>query len=214
MIKKGVKALLKYGAVALLSASISYKTAGRIDYFANTIKFWNAANENGFLPKEQAFNLRISHERNSSSNLETYIESNGVKYEVFSRPDGIIAGDAYHNWENFTDEEKKKVLFVEVKNSSPEKLEEIFNKDSFSHVLSRMPQESRVDIIREYINSVPSSELKSIASGVDYEILWNSIPKEVKKEMLMKNLRASTRRSLDDIKNMAKDFFGGPYEVF
>ena len=199
--------LLKYASVAVLSSIITYNCSHAISYGISTIKFCNSASEKGFVPKDQAFSIRIANERSRNKNLETYLKLNDVKYEVFSRDNGLILGDARHNWSNFSDEEKKNVIASELYNSNKEKLGLLLNKDACLYILLNMPQKKRVEIINEFAKSIGNDELAAILGNLDHKALWDSIPNEIKKELLLKNLNTSTKKTVDEIKNLMKGFW-------
>ena len=67
-----------------------------------------------------------------------------------------------------------------------------------------MPQKKRVEIINDLAKAIGDDELAVILSSIDRKTLWNSIPNEAKKEMLLKNLNTSTKKTVDEIKDLVK----------
>ncbi|MBS3108831.1 hypothetical protein J4409_03080 [Candidatus Woesearchaeota archaeon] len=213
MTKRVLRTITKYASVALLSSVIAYKANDKIEYLVNTARFYNSVNEPGFLSKDQTFNLEIVNEKNNKNNLETYLKLNDIKYEVYSRDNGLILSDAFHNWGNFNDEEKKGLIYTELKNSSQEKLESMLNKDIFLDMIRKISPELRIQLVDSYLNTAEKDELRAILSNTDYEELWHSIPNEIKKEMLLKNLKSSTKKSMQELKGLLRNFWGG-YGVY
>lgn len=212
MAKKIIKALLGYGAAVLLSAGLTYSYNDNIGYYVNTAKFYNAAHEDGFVSKEQSFKLRIARGKNDNGNLETYIEQNGAKYEIFSRPDGIIAGDAYHNWNNLSEAEKKNVISSEIRNADSQKLDSLVDANDMLYLLDKMPEKTRNEIINGFVKTRSKEDLFAMLNSIDYKNLWDAIPKEKKKDMLLNNIKASTKRSLEDMKVVLRSFWGGNFD--
>ena len=208
MAKKSVIGLFGYGAAALLSAALTYACKDNINYYVNTARFCNAAHQAGFVSKEQSFNLSIVWEKNDDGYLETYIEQNGAKYEILSRADGIMVGDAYHNWNNFGAAEKKNVISSEIRNAGSQELDSFVSTRDILYLLDKIPNKTSNEIIDGFVKTRSKEDLFAMLNSIDYENLWDAIPKEKKKEILIDNIKNSTKRSFEDLKIMLRGFWG------
>ncbi len=207
MQRKNTMTILKYAAVAAFSSFITHNCSNTISYYANTIKFCNLSSENGFVSKDQAFLTKMVHEKNSKGNIESYLQLDDIKYEICARENGLILGDAKHNWNNFNDEEKKDLITLELYNADQEKLEKFLGADAYISIFKKVSGKKRAEIINEIAKTMEKDELESVLSKMDGQMLWDSIPNEAKREILLKNLNISTKKTLDEIKGMMKGFW-------
>ena len=209
---KHITHLLKYASVAVIASFITHGCNNHISYCTKTARCFNSASEPGFVSKDQAFSLKLLYEKSRSNNLETYLELNGVKYELFSRGNGLMLGDANYNWANFSDEEKKKAIAFELLNREPKALENLVDNSAYIHILKTLPKRRKAEIISEFASSLGKNELVFILGDIDYRALWESIPNEAKKEMLLENLNSSTKKTVEEIKSLLRglwvDYYG------
>ena len=204
--------ILRYGAIGIMATFLGCKPVDKVGYYANTARFYNAESQAGFVSKEQSFNIGIERKKNDRGNLETYVRLNDVKYEALYRKEGLVLGDAAYNWSNFSDGEKKDVIMKEIYNNKA-KIGEMIDEKDCLYILENMPKETRENVMASAVGSMKEDEIMGILSRIDYGVLWDSIPREKKKELLIRNLKSSTRKSIEDIKMLLHGFMAGGYDV-
>lgn len=106
MVLKLLRYCLKWPLITLGVAYATYSSHDNIALFVNSIKFYSADTEDGFIEKEHAFRLRFSFERNGRGNLESYLVSYSSRLPLYARRNGVMVGDAQYNFSNFISKER------------------------------------------------------------------------------------------------------------
>ena len=131
--------ILRYLRKAATVAGIVYFTYishSKIEKTLNNIKYVYTASEQGFVEKEQAFDLKINYEINGKGNLETYLKNYTQLLPLQKRELGIMVGDASYNFHNFTAEEVKALCPQQKTEQKPKEKTE--TPSTLKHFFSNM----------------------------------------------------------------------------
>lgn len=197
MTKKGARTILLCGIMSVAASAGTYLMHDKAEYYANTARFYNSASDEHSVSKEQSFKLRIAREKNASGNLETRLGLNGDFYVISYENGGLMLGDAEYNWGKFSDDERKGLILGELKKSK-EGVERIIDKASCSYILGSVPEKTMKGVILEAVAGMDYEDQLEMAGAFDYEVMWDAIPAEKKKEFFLKILREGARKKLDD----------------
>ena len=114
MLLKLLRSTIRWSATTIAISSLTYALHDKIERFIHDIRFYTAKEELGFVPKEQAFDLKFTYERNGKGSLETHVKNYTQNLPVYSRENGIMVGTPNYNFSNFTYEEKKKACSEKI----------------------------------------------------------------------------------------------------
>lgn len=109
MISRILRETIKFGLTGLFIATLTYTHSDKINNLLNTVRYSFIESEQGYVKKEQALDLKIKYERNGKNNLETYTKTYNQKLPIYERQNGIMIGDSFYLFSNFTEEEKSDV---------------------------------------------------------------------------------------------------------
>src|SRR3989344_9472958 len=109
-----IKYVAKWTITSIIVGWITYANHDSISRTVNNARYYFSDNEEGFVDKNHAFDLRFSYERNGKGNLETYIQNYTSKLPVYMRENGILVGSAEYNFSNFIGDERKKVCSLDL----------------------------------------------------------------------------------------------------
>lgn len=100
---------MKWSLATACAAYLGYANAKKIDQVVLEVKYATVEAEKAFVAKDQALDLRLSYQRNSAGNLETYLVSFNQKLPIYLREQGLVLGDSAYLLENLTKHEQARL---------------------------------------------------------------------------------------------------------
>ncbi len=110
---------MKWPITALLISSLTYSFHDQIQKFMREVRFYSTDTEKGFIPKEQALDLKFNYGKNGRANLETYLSNYTQELPVYKREHGTMVGSAEYNFSNFTYKEKNSLCSKKITKERP-----------------------------------------------------------------------------------------------
>jgi hypothetical protein len=130
-----LKSTIKLTLTSLCVAYITYAHADKLANMVHSIKYSFVETEQGFVPKEQALDIKIKYERNDRNKLETYLKTYNQKLPILMKPEGIQVGNIHYIASNIDDDERTELCGSAHNISTPTKEKKISKADKVKKIL-------------------------------------------------------------------------------